>query len=505
MGFSALLANGKVLIAGGYVLDPSTGEQISSASAEIFDPSAGIWSPAAPLSEPWRDAAAVTLLDGRVLIVGGEHTNVNTAELYNPATNTWSFAAHMIYGRAGHTATLLRDGRVLVQGEYPAEIYDPTTNTWSLTTPMARVRKYSTATLLSDGRILVVGGTYDGFSSFALPEIYDPTTNSWSSGGTPVGTLRLLHTATLLADGKVLIAGGRNYRYGIESQVALAEVYDPNTNTWAVAGSLTRGRSEHGASKLPNGKVMVTGGCVNSGTPINITEIYDPATNLWTSGLPMPDISFAAQTVTLNTGQILITAGWSGTSPTQVTFLFTPASSGTAILYPTRDAMVSNYPTYLNLNFGNLPYFRALSWTSGNVPFSERSLIQFDPNQIPVSNAASIKSATLYLYGVDHNPLTTSNACNLLFVSSNWDEATVTWNTQPAASYIIQQLAKSSSSTQDYQLDVTQFVQLMKTSGGGSLMLELQSENRYTKMVFASKEYSDVSKRPKLVVVYNTD
>jgi len=64
---------------------------------------------------------ATLLLDGRVLIVGGDKTG--TAELYDPATGTFSPTGNGTTGHGGGaswgdppTAALLPDGRVLIAG-----------------------------------------------------------------------------------------------------------------------------------------------------------------------------------------------------------------------------------------------------------------------------------------------------------------------------------------------------------------------------------------------------
>jgi hypothetical protein len=168
-GHSAtLLPNGQVLVAGGREL--FLGGDRELASAELYDPMTGIWTPIAPLSTPRAGHTATLLSDGKVLVAGGfsqNNTYIACAELYNPTMGTWSLAGSMNNGRNGHTATLLLDGRVLVAGgqidaqgwEDPVELYDPGSNTWSLTDPLPQRRYGHTATLLPDGRVLVTGGT----------------------------------------------------------------------------------------------------------------------------------------------------------------------------------------------------------------------------------------------------------------------------------------------------------------------------------------------------------
>ena len=90
------LADGRALLAGGSTPD-STGMFAPGASAELYDPAANAWSPAAPLSGPRYLASATVLLDGRVLVAGGSvkagYWKTASTEIYDPAVGTWSAAA----------------------------------------------------------------------------------------------------------------------------------------------------------------------------------------------------------------------------------------------------------------------------------------------------------------------------------------------------------------------------------------------------------------------------
>ena len=225
---ATLLADGRVLIAGGY-----DGDQ-SLASAELYDPATGTFTATGSMATARYWPTATLLSDGRVLIAGGSMGTssnwgaVASAELYDPATGTFSPAGPMATARTLHTATLLPDGSVLIGGGNDpsgvfasAELYDPAAGTFSPASPMATARVGQTATLLSDGHVLIAGG-WDGSKQLASAELYDPKTGTFSPAGS-MTTARVYHTAALLTDGRVLIAGG----YDGSACLVSAELYQP--------------------------------------------------------------------------------------------------------------------------------------------------------------------------------------------------------------------------------------------------------------------------------------
>jgi hypothetical protein len=62
--------------------------------------------------------------------------------------------------------------------------------------------------------------------------------------------------AVTLTDGRVLFSGG----LGNQSALSIVEIYDPATNTWSTAPSLTIPRGIHTATLLANGEIVVAGG-----------------------------------------------------------------------------------------------------------------------------------------------------------------------------------------------------------------------------------------------------
>jgi hypothetical protein len=129
--------------------------------------------------------------------------------------------------------------------------------------------------LLADGTVLVAGGFGTGPENAV--ERYDPTGNTWSAVR-PLGEARVGHTATRLPDGRVLVTGGGNSASGA-AYLASAELFDPSRDGWAPAAPMALPRFGHVATLLRDGQVLVSGG---RGVSLNEpAERYDPGRDGW--------------------------------------------------------------------------------------------------------------------------------------------------------------------------------------------------------------------------------
>jgi hypothetical protein len=254
-----------------------------------------IVSEAASMASDRYQTSATLLNDGRVLLAAGRTaasaSGLTTTTLYTPSSDSWPAGNAIIDSRANHTATRLQDDRVLIVGgnggasanTYRAtgQLFDPTTGNWSSTAAAPGARSFHTATLLNDGRVLIAGGrsassTYVN-TAITCDPVGDPTLTTWTA--TPnMPTARSSHAATKLLDGRVLITGGQS---SASTYLSTCILFDPGTNTWSTAASMASTRTDHAAILLADGKVLVCGGA--NAAEHSSAELYNPVTNTWTA------------------------------------------------------------------------------------------------------------------------------------------------------------------------------------------------------------------------------
>lgn len=201
---------------------------------------------------------------------------------------------------------------------------EPVGGAWTAAASLAQPRRGHTATVLKSGRVLVAGGSRpQSFERLASVELYDPVKDAWSSCGEggagpdcpgPMNDPRSQHTATLLPDGRVLVVGGN------DADLTTAETYDPKTGTWTPRGSLNIRRFGFSATLLAGspgecgvhcGKVLVAGGHgeeIPEPAPVPLVTPNSVAPSLYTAELYDPATGDWTLTGPLNTGRLDHTA-----------------------------------------------------------------------------------------------------------------------------------------------------------------------------------------------------
>jgi hypothetical protein len=343
--FTALeLLDGRV-----FVVDQETcngmsdlhGPPLPPGPTDLLDPVTGGWTPASALNATRSGFVAVRLLDGRVLVTGGDngwHRAYSSTKLLDPATGRWTATGLLNTARMDPVGALLPDGRVLVAGglysegfkdeddffnrtDWPdvrdltsAEIYDPKTERWTLTGSLSGAGSAGDAYALPDGRVLVVGHAWS--SDQRDVEIYDPLSGTWSVAGSLV---RLPGSASVvLPDGSLLVIGGTTEVVAADGNasyipVATVRRFNPNAGTTGEVAPLPAPRTGSVAVRLADGRVLVAGGTVQVGNrdaPATGTAlIYDPVLDAWSQAPPMPFASEPGQGLLLGDGSVLVIGG----------------------------------------------------------------------------------------------------------------------------------------------------------------------------------------------------
>lgn len=280
-----------------------------------------IWSTlGAPAGNAVNFPESVTLLDGRVLVAGGQTVapaaaadtrifaiSASTVLTGGEVRYTYSWTARTAIpvARFSHRMTLLADtlqaGNVLLTGGWngvaapmnTAYLYDVVANTWTATPAMVTARQDHSQLTLADSRIMVAGGR-SAFASTqtAAVELFTPTGATGVFNSTGVMTrARYKFGLVQLNNGKVLAAGGFT---AANNTVATAkcELWDPMTGTWTAAASMAYARGGFAMVALGGNQFMVLGGKGKISTDptsvvdanLRTTEIYDGNTNRWHPG-----------------------------------------------------------------------------------------------------------------------------------------------------------------------------------------------------------------------------
>lgn len=186
---------------------------------------------------------------------------------------------------------------------------------------------------------------------------------------------------------------------------------------------------------------------------------------------------------------------------------YTPTTCNTIVLQPGdegKDAEIFSLQPTTNLNGET---YRGAAWTFSGDNGVVRGLLEFDLSVIPAN--AEITSAYLTLSSPEggHSQWHAGNNSGWLQrITSSWTENTVTWGNQPSTTSNNQvSLAESTLEFQDYRnIDVTDLVRDMREDPANSFgfMLMLKSESIFRRMSFASSDYFNETKHPRLEICY---
>ena len=315
---AAVLHDGRVLVAGG----------------AYFDRPALVDDPAGVVRAAYRTGETGSDRTRRVDDVAPSRTvpALATAEIFDPATGTWSPTGSMRYARAGATAVTLADGRVLVVSPGGVMFVGGDTGATVDERAATATEVYDPAT----GRFTLVGG---------LPEI-DRSAIAAAGATLPDTAPDLVSVGTLVAlpDGGALLVGHVDtwkYRASLTRTIR----FDGATGEWTQVGPATAGTVDQTtyewswtpgldlagafAATLADGHVLVAGGIVGGADGMTgattTARTFDPATGTWAPLVPMPEARVWGSTAILDDGSVLLAGGDRGSSDAVTAVRFVPA------------------------------------------------------------------------------------------------------------------------------------------------------------------------------------
>jgi uncharacterized protein YjdB len=324
---------------------------------------------------------ATAVAFGQVMITASLLSNTGstvTATTTLTVTNFVGLTASMQRGRYEHQAVVLGNGKVLLTGgatdpntlatERTVELYDPANpgfiyniDNMGLYRPMNAYRRLHSATVLEDGTVLIAGGRNDNGSVgqcgpsqacviLNIAELYDPAQGTFTVKGN-LNEKRCAHTATRLNDGRVLITGGGTVdNAGIEHALSSVEIYSPVTGIFGLnPHSMSTPRHHHTATLLNGGMVLIAGGFTEGSiTPLSTAEVYDPTLGTFTPLLAVMSAGRAAHAATLlPDGKVLLFGG-----------IGDPTAANTADIYDPAQRTFTSIS--LPAAFGSLTYWSTL-------------------------------------------------------------------------------------------------------------------------------------------------
>jgi galactose oxidase len=260
----AFMADGRLLIAGGHI---SSGHGLPDAI--LFDPFSSSWTRLPDMALGRWYPTVTALPNGEMLVTAGttEDASKNTIpEIWSPATSSWrrltGASRELVYYP---WMFLAPDGRIFMSGHSPSTAWlTPSgSGAWSAgpRTRFSSSREYGSAVMYEPGKLLLVGGGSPPTNSAEVIDL-NASAPAWRSI-LPMSNIRTQHTATVMPDGSVLVTGGHSGTSGDDPSRPRreTELWDPRTEAWTQLAPMGAYRGYHSvAVLLPDGRVLSAGG-----------------------------------------------------------------------------------------------------------------------------------------------------------------------------------------------------------------------------------------------------
>lgn len=329
--------------------------------AEYYDPATAAFSvvalPSVLADDPSAiaGAAAATLLDGRVVVSGGQALTV-----FDPKTRAFSSPA-LISRRLEHVAVAVGDQRVLVAGG----CLSATAPCDSAATPLRSSLEYqidASGQIVGDGRArssLPAASARFGNSAYDIGELSDGQRAIVLAGGRPDPrtAVRLPYDPGSAGDASTVVLGAYSQSAALDGG-AVMTAFAPD-GTAPQDGSAAIIPPEPGDAQAIaiapafDGARLITaedGSVFAMGGDAQIAR-YVPTTNAWTTAVPLgegPGDRKAPSMIRLDDGSVLVVGATRGGIPTADAWLFRPSlvgpHSGQVVAFPDGSGAIITTP-----------------------------------------------------------------------------------------------------------------------------------------------------------------
>jgi len=210
------------------------------------------------------------------------------------------------------------------------------------TAPLPAARAYLAAATGGDGRVYAIGGGEPGQvdgATFNTVAAYDPHTDIWSAAAS-MSTPRDSLAAATGPDGRIYAIGGNGYNTNLPA-LNTVEAYSPASDTWTAVAPLPGARTELAAATGHDGRIYAIGGwtgSAGSGAIYNTVEAYNPISNTWTTLAPLPIARIYLSAAVGSDGRIYAIGGYNFADPhaSSVVEAYDPRTNTWATVAPLR-------------------------------------------------------------------------------------------------------------------------------------------------------------------------
>ncbi|RCN38931.1 kelch repeat protein [Ancylostoma caninum] len=250
---------------------------------ENYDSAFQLWKCVQPMGVP-RSYFGIAVDGDRVYVAGGRddcYNTLNSVECYNATRNEWTEVARLKEKRFAPVAAFLR-GKLYVCGGYhdrplnTVEVYDPENDSWEDGVPMNVSRRGACVAVLG-GYIYVMGGSDESSRTLSSVERFSPKKPRWEV--MPVMSKSRFGAGAAVVNGMIYVCGGFNYE---ECYLCDVECFNPETMRWLAVDPMPVKRETAAVLSL-NNAIYVIGGFDGSDRCRQIL-VFNTDTNTWELG-----------------------------------------------------------------------------------------------------------------------------------------------------------------------------------------------------------------------------